>query len=481
MSDRVIDIPQSGVLRDSETGEPLGTHASVDGDIHLGTAMIQSVYADDNNSSAADLNAANSYTFTGAATSTLGVVGLQWSLVTDQNATVYIDQSPDKINWDITDSFDYIESHGGDGNTVQALNSYWRIRVILTGTTDTTYFRLQGVLCPIADPLPRSLSGDGRLKSEVTITGKENDDRHVWVAPSNALVVVELVRMVGTTFDGTAKDANFWTEAVTGSGVVSQGGEIELATNPVGATANSAASYASVRKARFVGGAALKFIGLFKFVTAGTTNNIRRCGPYMTTDGFFFELDGSTFSVGARRASSDTLVTSGNFNGHYGDTWAPTAGSYYKMEIEWTPAGVYYYINGILLHKTVGGHLTNFLTLPIKFENVNSGGITTNVVFDCITTVIVRLGELKTNPTYKYIAGETTTVCKYGAGSLHTIVNNDNSGSVIVYDNTAGTGTIIASVDLAKVLGTLTFNAPFSNGLTLVTSGSNAKVTVTYE
>jgi len=72
-------------------------------------------------------------------------------------------------------------------------------------------------------------------------------------------------------------------------------------------------------------------------------------------------------------------------------------------------------------------------------------------------------------------------VIKYGAGTLHTIVNNDNSGSVIVYDNTAGSGTIIASIDLAKVLGTLTFNAPFSNGLTIVTTGAGAKITVTYE
>ena len=54
-----------------------------------------------------------------------------------------------------------------------------------------------------------------------------------------------------------------------------------------------------------------------------------------------------------------------------------------------------------------------------------------------------------------------------------------NKGDIVL-DNTAGSGDIIASIDLIKVLGTQTFDAPFSNGLTIVTSGS-PKITVTYE
>jgi len=59
-------------------------------------------------------------------------------------------------------------------------------------------------------------------------------------------------------------------------------------------------------------------------------------------------------------------------------------------------------------------------------------------------------------------------------------VNLDNAGTVTVYDNTAASGKQIAVIDTAKALGDLSFNAPFSNGLTVVTAGG-AKITVVYE
>jgi hypothetical protein len=284
--------------------------------------------------------------------------------------------------------------------------------------------------------------------------------------------------LVGTNFDGTTKDTNFWTETVTGSGSVTQDGEIKLET---GATANSTAKYESVRRARFVVGSSLVFTGAFKFNDADETDNVRRCGAYDANDGFFFQLDGSTLSVGSRKSTSDTLVSSGSFNGEYGLTFAINNAAYYKLSIEYTPKGAFYYLNSRLLHSSLGGHLTGYLTLPITFENINDNSNTTDVAFDCLGVVIMREGAKETNPIYKYIAGASTTVCKYGAGDLHGIVNNDNSGSVIIYDNTAGSGTIIASIDLAKVLGTLTFDAPFSTGLTAVTTGAGAKITLTYE
>lgn len=464
------------VLHNSD-GNEITSHLTTDGGYHLGTAIQQDVVEDSNNSSVTNLVAANSYTFTGVKTSTLGVIGLQWSLKTDQNATVYIEESPDGTNWDISYSFDYIQAKGGRGETVQATQAYWRIRVVLTVSIDTTYFRLAGVLCPIAMPLPSDLSPDGRLKSESTITGKENTGRHVWVSPTNSMSVNEEVRLVGTNFDGTTKDTNFWTETVTGTGAVTQTGEIKLTT---GVTANSTAEYESVRRARFVVGSALLFNGAYKFNDALVTDNIRRCGAYDDDEGFFFELDGSTFNVGSRNTTSDTLIASGSFNGNYGLTFVVNPAAYYKLAIEWTPMGAFYYVNNILLHQSIGGHLTRKLTLPIRFENNNTNGVTTDVTFDCLGVVVMREGRLITNSTYKYISGAATTILKYGAGTLHTIVNNDNAGSVIVYDNTAGSGAIIASIDLAKVLGTLSFDAPFSNGLTLVSTGS-IKITVSYE
>lgn len=84
-----------------------------------------------------------------------------------------------------------------------------------------------------------------------------------------------------------------------------------------------------------------------------------------------------------------------------------------------------------------------------------------------------------------HVSSATTTTAKSGAGVLGTIiVNKANSlSTVTVYDNTAGSGTIIAlmthPLTLLASQYSLTFNCKFSTGLTIVTS-SNDDITVTY-
>jgi hypothetical protein len=79
-----------------------------------------------------------------------------------------------------------------------------------------------------------------------------------------------------------------------------------------------------------------------------------------------------------------------------------------------------------------------------------------------------------------YISTATTTVIKTGAGLLHTIVvNGGTAGTIIVYDNTAASGTIIASFDSTNALNTYTFNRAFSTGLTVITSAAT-KVSVNW-
>lgn len=478
-----MTVPYRKVGIKGSGGNQVAVELGADGNYHLATAIIQDVFPDENNSSVVNLDAANSYTFTGVATSTLGVTGLQWSLKTDQNATIFIDESPDGINWDLVHKFDYIESHGGAGATIQATQTYWRIRVVLTVAIDTTFFRLSAVLAPIAVPLPSALTRDSRLKVEAHISGAE--DRHAAISPTNTLNVNTMVMLAGSGFDGTNKDPNFWTEAVAGSGAVAQDGEIELTT---GETLNSAASYKTVENARAVESVASLFFGAYRFVTEATSDNVRRCGAYDVNNGYFFQLDGSTFSVGSRKSTVDTLIESGSFNGDYGSTFIIDPAIYYKLTIEWTSLGAFYYVDDVLLHKSVGGHLTDNKHLPITFENVNYNDNTTPVAFDCLGTVICRMGEFETRHTSKRQSGVTSgVVCKYGPGTLKGIVVSAvvNGADINIYDGLSNAGTLIWPSG-NQGARTEPFNVDFyglsfSTGLTLEIVNQSADVVIVYE
>ena len=87
-------------------------------------------------------------------------------------------------------------------------------------------------------------------------------------------------------------------------------------------------------------------------------------------------------------------------------------------------------------------------------------------------------------------AGQATTTVKSGAGTLYAIVFNSvatTTNVTTVYDNTAGSGTVIAvpQATLATGLQPLTFGPAglaFATGLTIVTATANgADMTVVYK
>lgn len=81
---------------------------------------------------------------------------------------------------------------------------------------------------------------------------------------------------------------------------------------------------------------------------------------------------------------------------------------------------------------------------------------------------------------YNYISTGATTVVKAAPGTLHTItVNGGTAGTVIVYDDPAQAGTIIASFDSTNAKATYIFDVVFTLGLTIITSAAT-KITVSY-
>lgn len=82
----------------------------------------------------------------------------------------------------------------------------------------------------------------------------------------------------------------------------------------------------------------------------------------------------------------------------------------------------------------------------------------------------------------QYISTATTTTVKSGAGILHKIlIGTGGAGSnAVIYDNTAGSGTILATIDTVA-RDNFVLDLQFATGLTIVTAGGTpALITVVY-
>lgn len=110
-------------------------------------------------------------------------------------------------------------------------------------------------------------------------------------------------------------------------------------------------------------------------------------------------------------------------------------------------------------------------------ERYNSLQVALETPLDAVNDAVTAypLGHSAT-----YISSATTTTCKTGAGVLTTIVLGETAaGTITIYDNTAGSGTIIAVLKASIVEQTFTFNTAFATGLTIVTVAAS-KLTVNW-
>ena len=84
----------------------------------------------------------------------------------------------------------------------------------------------------------------------------------------------------------------------------------------------------------------------------------------------------------------------------------------------------------------------------------------------------------------KNIISNTTTTVVSGHGLLHSVTINTKgatSNTAKIYDGTAATGTLLATIDTTANVGTLIYDVNFSTSLTIVTaSGTAADLTVSY-
>lgn len=84
---------------------------------------------------------------------------------------------------------------------------------------------------------------------------------------------------------------------------------------------------------------------------------------------------------------------------------------------------------------------------------------------------------------FVHITGNATTLAKSGPGTLHSVLINVSgllATRATIYDNTSGSGTVIAVIDTTKSEPLFTYNVSFSIGLTIVTTGGAVDLTVVY-
>ena len=208
------------------------------------------------------------------------------------------------------------------------------------------------------------------------------------------------------------------------------------------------------------------------------------------TDGFFFQLSGTTFSVVTAIGGTLTTTNSGSFNGDVGTIYVPNT-NMQEWEIYYNSISVWFTINGVMLHKIENNQtpLSNTLSLHPFVRNGNLGGGTTNVGMYLRSCTIKQLGPLETERNFKYQATGATTICKYGAGRLYKVIFGDPMLAQVVtlYDGLSVAAPRIATLtnvlqanNLYRAHTVVDFGCPFHNGLTMVTS-TTAPVTLIYE
>ena len=481
--------PFPAVLYDS-AGNPIASHLSADGGYHSATSMIQDVHADPNNSSTDNLAAAA--TFTGVSTTTLGVIGLQVNFSADQNCTVFVEQSTDDVNWDITNEFAYNHLTTEFGRTVQATASFWRVRVTnLSSTTATTHFRLQGVLCPVA--VPMNSAPNVRGHQQVEMIGLQDNFAHQGqFSPMRDLKTIDPFRMVGSPF-GASLDTTFWAVNTSGAGAAA-GVASSIATVSSGTANNGYGQILTVQTAGFEFAHPLQYRSAIRIADITIAENTRQWGALTVStttpqNGFYFELDeDGILSVVKVSGGTPDPIVSGAFNGDVNEYIMDT--NVHAYEIIFFTMGAWFYIDDVLIHefKPTTALLAETNNVSVVAQSVNSASGVTSGTIECWNGIIIKLGREITSPVSFYQAGTVATkVLKVGWGTIHQLVISGviNNSVITLYDNTAASGTILWS---SGAMGAKTdpFNVDLTGvsffiGLTMSIVTANSNVTIIFE
>lgn len=408
----------------------------------------------------------------------------------DVDGTIYTEHSPDNGVTIVRSSSQPTVGNRAEFLSFHPRSTYFRLRYV-NGSTAQSVFNMDTHFMSDAAALTQSLVAAKLARSSLAVQSRGivydyEFDETVTVLPQiRDLAVAQRTSLIADNFrQAGGLDTQTWTPAVTGSGTAAiTNGRLQLST---GTTANSTAKVTSTPLGRFMSGSLQVFRVGIKLANGGVANNKVRWGVYTDTSGYFYELDGTTLYAVSRRAGTDTRVAAANWNTISTFT-VQVAGGSNRYEISYFGNTAYFLVNGETHHVMSGevGGLprTNETNFPNRFENINSGGSTTNVDLIVTGTSQQRYGPDRTEPRYLRILGAATTVVKGDSGNLHRIIVGNGSGAntVTAYDNTAASGTVISVLNVNKLQGNVDYLCNFYNGLTIVTIGADTDITVVWD
>ncbi len=215
----------------------------------------------------------------------------------------------------------------------------------------------------------RKIQDVSQKDSEMNLAAQITGFRHLVMAQTQT-----------TMADSLADGINsFWTQLVANGGTIASTlGEGQLKTS----TAVNGSAKLTSATINYYPGQANWMNGVLRFGDTGVAGNIRRVGLFTTSgdtpqEGFYYELDGTSFYAVTVKAGVATRVLSTAFSKF---STAPYThdGNYSGYEIRYSGNTVWFYIGGVLRHSVTGTStpLTTTLNLPITLQNIKTSGAT---------------------------------------------------------------------------------------------------------
>lgn len=314
----------------------------------------------------------------------------------------------------------------------------------------------------------------------------------VLITPTGSLQVAEIIRLVGGNFENGALLPALWTAVEVNGGTALQiQGEVVLDTN---AQVDASALVESSRRARFVTATYnISHQGVRIEPFDAGPNNVRRWGVYDPSgingdNGIFFEVINNEIFVVRRRGGVDVApdgerVSESNFNG--GNTFVKD-NNIHIYEIIYNAGSILFMQDRKLIHRmfalqTVGFNTTH---LPIGHENTNINGGNVQAVLISRGSSIGRSGSENAEPDFFRIIAAGSGTIKDSPGRLHRVVVNGlgiGSANLTLFNSLTPAGPTIASIDLSKLFGTLTYETDFDQGLSFSINGNQLDLTLVFD